>query len=438
MAAPLTLVPLGGTGEIGMNLNLYAIDDAWLMVDCGIGFERSESGRTQVILPDPRFITRQRDKLLGLVITHVHEDHIGGVARLWRQLRCPVYCTPFAALILRRKLGEFDLSGQVPIRERVIGSRWEVGPFDLQSIALTHSTVESTAIVLRAPEVTVLHTGDWKLDEDPVLGHTTDIDALVALGDEGVDVVVGDSTNATRPGWSRSEREVVKHLDTLIGGAEHRVVVACFSSNVARLGALLDMARTHERHPVIVGRSMDRMLKAATGAGYLRDVPQLIAPRDHGFLPRERVLIICTGTQGEPFAALTRMARQSHPHVVLEAGDRVIFSSKIIPGNEAPIGLLHRLLREQKVEVISELEDPLIHASGHPCQEELQQMYEWVNPGLVVPVHGTPRHLEAHARVAEHMGISASRIRNGDVLELTPDGGTVIGRVPTGRLVVQQ
>ncbi len=433
-AQALHFVPLGGSGEIGLNLNLYGQGDAWLMVDCGAGFERAHGGETRVIVPDPRFIVAQRERLAGLVITHIHEDHLGAVADLWPSLRCPVHATPFAAAFLRAKLRARGLD-VVPIKEHLPGARFHVGPFDVQFLGITHSTLEAQSVVLRTSAGVVVHTGDFKLDPTPGLGPVTNLGAFKEVGDEGVLAVVADSTNATKPGRSGSEEQVRLKLRELLQGRSGRVVVALFASNVARLGALAHLAGELGRHPVLLGRSLHRMLRAAHETGWLRDIPLLVPARDAGWLPREAVLALATGTQAEPGAALTRLALGTHPDLTLEEGDLVIASSKIIPGNEDIIAEQHALLRAQGVEVIDELVDPGVHASGHPCQDELKELYAALRPTTVVPVHGEPRHLRAHAALARQLGHGVAEVRNGDVVQLGPGPASVLGQVPTGRIV---
>ena len=432
----LHFIPLGGSGEIGMNLNLYGHDDAWLMVDCGLGFERAEVGEDRIVAPDPRFAAALASKLVGLVITHVHLDHLGAVDMLWPRLRCPVHCTPFAAAVLRRRLMDANLLRHVPIEEHRIGARWRLGPFDLEFVGLTHSTAESAGLVVRTPAATVFHTGDYKLDPDPTLGAVSDEGRLRALGDLGVDVVVGDSTNATREGHSRSEAQVAAHLDTLVAQATGRVVVGTFSSHVARIRTLARLAVRHGRVPILLGRSMLRMADAAREVGLFDDVPRFGSLHDAATLPRHAVLFIATGTQGESRSALDRLSRDDHPRARLEGGDTVVFSSKIIPGNEAPIARLHAGLRGRGIHVIHEGEDPDVHASGHPCRDELRALYGWLRPGCVVPVHGEARHMEAHAELARSLDLGVVSIRNGGVAHLGPGPARLLPEtVHTGRLV---
>jgi len=430
----LLFLPLGGCGEIGMNLNLYGHDGKWLMVDLGITFGNEMTPGIDVIMPDPGFIVEHRADLLGLVLTHAHEDHIGAVPYLWPRLRCPIYATPFTAAVLRRKLAEANLLGEARITEIPMSGRFGLGPFEIELISITHSIPEPNAVVLRTKLGNILHTGDWKLDPDPVVGPITDEAALRDLGGEGVLAMVCDSTNVLVDGSSGSEAEVRQSMDELIGRYRHRVAVACFASNVARIESVTRAGLAHGRHVGLVGRSLRRMVEAARETGYLTDLPDFIEEEDIGHLPRDRVLMICTGSQGEPRSALARIARDEHPDVGLEPGDAVIFSSRIIPGNEHAIGELHNALIRQGVEVVTE-KDHFVHVSGHPARDELAEMYRWVKPAIAVPVHGELRHLRAHVALAESCQVRRAVLaENGSLLRLAPGDPEVIGHVPTGRL----
>ena len=429
----LDFVALGGTGEIGMNLNLYRTEDRWLMVDAGVTFERGP-GSMQVLYADPTFIETQRDRLDGLVITHAHQDHLGAVADLWPRLRCPVYATPFAAAMLEGPLAEARLTSQVPIRLLASSARFNVGPFELQRIPLTHSTVEMGALVIRTAAAKVLHTGDWKLDPDPLVGDATDEPTLKKLADEGIDVVVSDSTNADVPGWTASEGTLPESLRALLKDRKGRIAIPFFSTNVARIATFGRIAAEFERDLVLAGRSLERTVGAAKKAGYLEDLPPLVPGRVFGYLPPSHVLMLCTGSQGEPGAGLTRIAADDHPFVYLEGGDTVVISARVIPGNEAVIEEIHRSLRARGIEVIT-ADDALVHVSGHPCQDELRTLYEWVRPACVLPVHGTPAKLDAHADLVEAMGIKALRLRNGELTRLGPEPTRALGTVHTGRVV---
>ncbi|HEX3535511.1 MAG TPA: ribonuclease J, partial [Stellaceae bacterium] len=431
----LFFLPLGGSGEIGMNLNLYGYRGEWLILDCGVTFgEEEHQPGVDVIMADPAFIAERRGRLLGIVATHAHEDHIGAIPYLWPQLQCPVWATPFTASLLRAKLIEAGLAEKVRINIVPMSGRFAIGPFDLELVTLTHSIPEPNGVVIRTPVGTVLHTGDWKLDPDPLIGSPTDEARLRAVGDEGVLAIVCDSTNALRPGSSRSEGELRESLTDLIGQYEGRVAVACFASNVARLTTIAAAARAHDRDVALIGRSLWRMEKAARENGYLDHVPRFLTEDEAGYLPRDKICLICTGSQGEPRAALARIARDDHPNIVLDEGDVVIFSSKIIPGNEKAISRLHNALVRLGVEVVTE-EDHFVHVSGHPSRDELTRMYQMIRPRVAIPVHGEARHLLGHAELARQCQVqTALVIENGDMVRLDRAGGAVVDEVSVGRI----
>ncbi len=432
----LHFLALGGSGEIGMNLNLYGYRGKWLMVDLGVTFGDDSTPGVDVIMPDIAFIEERRDALAGLVLTHGHEDHIGAVQYLWPRLGCPVYATPFTAALLRRKLGETGLA-DMPITIIPMEGSFKVGPFDLELITLTHSIPEPNAVVIRTGQGTILHTGDWKLDPDPLVGPVADEAALKALGDEGVLAMVGDSTNAMREGESGSEGDVRSALMSLVQRCEQRVAVACFASNVARLQSLIDVAAATNRHIALVGRSLWRIVAAARETGYLAPDTPFLDDREAAYLPRDRVMLVCTGSQGEPRAALPRIARGDHPQITLEAGDACIFSSRIIPGNERPIGRLHDDLLRLGVEVLTE-RDHFVHVSGHPCRDELVRMYQWVRPQVAIPVHGEHRHLVAHAELARTCQVPEALVTaNGSLIRLAPGKAAIVAQVPSGRLALE-
>lgn len=434
--AELVFVPLGGSGEIGMNLNLYGHAGKWLMLDCGIGFDNS-SGATDVIMPDPLFIARQRESLLGLVVTHAHEDHLGAIAYLWRHLRCPVYATPFPAEILRRKFHDARILGDVPLHEIPTSGTLSLPPFDLRFVDITHSTVESSAVIIDTPLGTILHTGDFKLDPDPLIGPVTDAAVLRACGQKGVLAAISDSTNATKEGHSRSEGELRGELLSLLGRYERRIAVACFASNIARIATFIEAAKQLDRHPIIVGRSLLRMIGAARRTGYLGVFPTEVDPREIGYLPPSKVMLICTGTQGEPGAALSRISTHDHRDVFLERHDTVVFSSKIIPGNEAPIEALHRRLGRSGIDVVTE-RDAFVHVSGHPARDDLRELYDWTRPRIVIPVHGEARHMQAHAELATSCGVPQTLVPfNGSVVRLAPGPAEIVGKVHAARLRVE-
>jgi ribonuclease J len=385
-------------------------------------------------MPNPRFIVERRERLAGLVLTHAHEDHIGAVPHIWPHLRCPIYATPFTAALLRRKLHEAGLAAEAPITEVPMSGQFRVGPFEIELVTLTHSIPEPNALVLRTAAGTVLHTGDWKLDPEPLVGPTADMDALRRLGTEGVLALVCDSTNALVEGASGSEAEVREQLTRIIGRFEQRVAVACFASNVARLESVVHAALAHDRHVALVGRSLWRIVEAARETGYMTGLPPFISEHDAGYLPRDKVVLICTGSQGEPRSALARIAREDHPQVQLERGDAVVFSSRIIPGNEKAIGRLQNDLARLGVEIVTE-RDAFVHVSGHPARDELQRMYQAVRPRVAIPVHGERRHLEAHARLAEECQVPVALVvENGQMVRLAPGPAEIAGEVESGRL----
>jgi len=430
----LLFLPLGGAGEIGMNLNLYGYDGKWLMVDLGVTFGDDSVPGIEVVMPDPSFIEERRDDLIGLVLTHAHEDHIGAVQYLWRRLRCPIYATAFTASVLRRKLAEAGLEREARITEIPLSGRFALGPFELELITLTHSIPEPNALAIRTPAGTVLHTGDWKFDTDPLVGPVADEAALRRVGAEGVLALVGDSTNVFRPGESGSESAVRESLIELVGRFEQRVAVACFASNVARLESAAAAAAANGRRAALVGRSLRRMDEAARENGYLDDTPPFLSEEAAAGLPDDEVLLLCTGSQGEPRAALARIAHGTHPHIVLEQGDAVIFSSRIIPGNEKAIGRLQDQLVRLGVQVLTE-QNHFVHVSGHPARDELARMYAHVRPRVAIPVHGEVRHLVEHAKLARDCQVPASLVvENGSVVRLGPGEPAVIDQVPSGRL----
>jgi len=435
-ADDLWFLPLGGCGEIGMNLNLYGHDGRWLMVDCGITFERLSARTTQVQMPDPGFIASRRDRLCGLVITHAHEDHVGAVASLWPQLQCPVYTTRFTAEILRRKLLEAGLADAVPVQLVTPGDTRALGPFEVEWVNLTHSTPESQALVIRCAAGSVFHTGDWKLDSAPVVGARYPERRYRALADESILAMVCDSTNALVDGHSTTEGELYAGLHRTIAEARGRVVVACFGSNVARLHTLVQVAAATQRRAALLGRSLDNYYRAARAAGIWDAQLRLIESAHLGYLPRHEVMAIATGSQGESGAALDRLAAGSHPDMVLEAGDTVILSSRVIPGNEEAVGTLIKRLCDIGVAVVQDGDgaEPL-HASGHPCRDELAQMYQWVQPRIAIPVHGEAAHMAANAQLARSVGVPKQIVGlNGDLFMLAPVPGIRRSAAPVGRL----
>jgi ribonuclease J len=436
----LLFVPLGGTGEIGMNLNLYGMglpgNRQWLMVDLGITFGDNKTPGIDIILPDPSFIEERADRLVGLVLTHAHEDHIGAVPYLWHRLGCPIYGTPFTLSVLRRKLREEGIEDDIPLRTVPLSGRFEIGPYDLEMVTLTHSIPEPNAIAIRTPMGLIFHTGDWRLDPDPVIGSKAEEETLLKLGDEGVRAIVCDSTNVFEESTSGSESDLLASLTDVIAGCENRVAVACFASNVGRLETISKAAAANGRSVVLAGRSLRRMYDASRENGYLNDLPAFLGEDAVEHLPRDNTVIICTGSQGEPRAALSRIADGSHPRINLDPGDTVIFSSRIIPGNDLPIARIQNLLTRGGIRVITQ-DDSFVHVSGHPARDEMEAMYRFVRPQISIPVHGEARHLAEHALLARDCGVKQTIvIENGAVVRLGPGESKVVDEVPVGRLAV--
>jgi ribonuclease J len=438
--AELVLLPLGGASEIGMNCYLYGTGDPeareWLMVDLGVKFgDESEPG-IDVVLPDLSFIESERRALAGIVLTHAHEDHLGALPWLWRRLGVPVYCTPFAAALLAGKLQEFGLAEEVPVRVKPVGAAFSVGPFELEFIAVTHSIPEPTALLIRTAEGTIIHSGDWKIDRMPAIMPDMNEARLRAVGDQGIDAFICDSTNVLRDGHSPSESDVAATLDRIIADAPRRVAVTTFASHVGRITSAVRSARRASRDVVVVGRAMRNVIEAARATGYLRDSGDFLDEEAFGYIPPERVMLLCTGSQGEPRAAIARIAEDTHPNVALEEGDIVIFSSKTIPGNEKAVSTVLNNLARLGVDAITS-DDALVHSSGHPRRGELRELYEWLRPRAVVPVHGEARHLRAHAVFAQSCGIAEAVIAdNGSIIRLAPGPATIIDEAPAGRLHV--
>lgn len=437
----IVFVPLGGTGEIGMNLNLYGLgrgdDRDWLMIDMGITFGDGSIPGVDIIMPDPAFIEERKDRLAGLVITHAHEDHLGAVPYLWERLRCPIYASPFTASVLRRKLVDVGLQNEVALHIVPLKGRFQVGPFDLEMVTLTHSIPEPNAVALHSPFGVIIHTGDWRLDPRPVIGEEADLDALRAFGDAGVAALVCDSTNVFVEGATKSEADLLESLTELIGRFKNRVAVTCFASNVARLETIARAAEANQRSVVMAGRAIQRISEAAHENGYLLDVPAFLDEDALESLPKDKALILCTGSQGEARAALARIASRNHPRVMLEEEDVVIFSSKVIPGNERSIARVQNALVKLGVKVIGE-QDAFVHVSGHPGRDEMETMYSLLRPKISVPIHGEARHLAQHAELAREWGVATVIVaENGSVVSLNPKKAGVIDEVPVGRLVLE-
>jgi len=437
----LVFLPLGGSGEIGMNLNAYGYgpsdDRKWIIVDIGVTFGREDSTPgVDLILPDPTYLVERRDDILGIVLTHAHEDHIGAIGWLWPKLQAPVFATPFTAALVRDKLKERGLLEKVSLTEIPLKGELTLGPFAIDFVTLTHSIPEPNGLAIRTPLGLVWHTGDWKIDPDPLIGETTDEAALRAMADEGVLAMVCDSTNVFVEGTAGSEAEVRDKLTELIAQCTGRVAVTAFASNVARVDTTLKAARACGRTPCLVGRSMHRIFAAAQSVGLLQDAPRIVEEEEASRLPANKVLYLCTGSQGEPRAALSRIARGEHRHVALREGDTVIFSSRVIPGNEMAIHGLYNMFIEKNVTLIT-ADDHFVHVSGHPARDELKQMYAWARPRIAVPVHGERRHLLEHVKLAQELQIpEAVAPNNGDLIRLAPGVATVIDETPAGRLYV--
>jgi ribonuclease J len=434
----LVFAPLGGVGEIGMNLSIYGLGDehrrTWLAVDLGVSFAAEEHlPGVDLILPDIRYLVEERNNIAGLVLTHAHEDHFGALLDLWPRLKVPVYATPFSAALLEAKCAGETGAPKIPVNVVARGGRFNVGPFDIELVTMAHSIPESNALVIRTSAGTVLHTGDWKIDPTPLLGDPTDEKKLRALGEEGCLAIVGDSTNAVREGRSPSEADVAKTIAELVKTARGRVAVTTFASNVARLRAVAEAARAADREVVVIGRAMERIVQIARETGYLEGVQDFRSVDAYGYLPPKKVVALCTGSQGERRAALSRIAEEQHPEVTFAAGDRVIYSARTIPGNEKAVGRVINLLIEQGIEVITD-RTHLVHVSGHPRRGELEDLIGWVKPKILIPVHGEALHLHEHAALARRCGVrDVVQCRNGDLVQLSPQV-RIIDEVPAGRI----
>jgi ribonuclease J len=432
----LLFCALGGSGEIGMNVNLYGCRGQWLMLDLGLTFADPDYPGIDLILPELEFIEQQRDRLAGIVLTHGHEDHIGAIPYLVAELKAPLYATPFTAGLIAGKLEEEGLTGQVELNVVAREASIEIGPFRISYVALAHSIPEGNGVLIETPYGRVFHTGDWKIDETPVLGEPSSHEPLERIGDAGVLALVCDSTNVFQGEPSGSEGGVHEGLHREVSKARGRVLVTTFASNAARLQTLGRVAGETGRQVCIAGRSLERILRVAQSTGYLLDFPQPIRFDEAMRLPREEVLIIATGAQGEPRAALARIASGSHD-LKLSEGDTVIFSSKIIPGNEVAIGRIMNALSDLGAIIVTEKQAGDVHVSGHPGRPELAAMYDWVRPEIIVPVHGEARHLAEQARFALEHGVPRAIVqKNGDLIRLAPGGPEKLGEVRVGRLVL--
>jgi ribonuclease J len=437
-SAELVFAPLGGVGEIGMNLAVYGFGDGrlrqWIAVDLGVAFADDALPGIDLILPDIRHLIEVRRNLLGLVLTHAHEDHIGALIDLWPRLQIPVYATPFTAALLQAKCESEPGAPKIPVNIVQLGGGLTLGPFAIELVTMAHSIPESNGLIIRTPLGTVLHTGDWKIDRTPVIGAPTDEAKLRALGAEGCLALIGDSTNAVREGRSPSEADVARSLAELIRSAPARVAVTTFASNVARLRAVAEAAEACEREVVLVGRAMERIAQVARETGYLDGIREFRSVDIYGHLPPDKVLALCTGSQGEARAALSRISQDDHPEVAFSRGDRVIFSSRAIPGNEKAVMRVINGLVSQGIEVITD-RTHLVHVSGHPRVEELEEMIGWVQPRILLPVHGEPLHMAEHAALARRAGVGKVILcRDGELIRLAPGEPGKIDEVPSGRL----
>jgi ribonuclease J len=441
MARPdeLTFAPLGGVGEIGMNLSIYGLGNrhqrSWLAVDLGVSFGDEEHlPGIDLIMPDISFLEKERKNLMGLVLTHAHEDHFGAIIDLWPKLQCPIYATQFSAALFQAKLEAERNPPKIPVTVVPSGGRIDLGPFNVEFIPVAHSIPESHALAIHTAVGTVLHTGDWKLDPTPILGPPTDEKRLRELGEAGVLALVGDSTNAVRDGRSPSEAEVATIIAGLVKSAKGRVAVTTFASNVARVKAVADAAKAADREVVVVGRAMERVVQVARECGYLDGTRSFRGMDLYGHFPADKVLALCTGSQGEPRAALARIANNDHPAVTLNKGDTVIFSSRTIPGNEKAVNSIINGLVAQGVEVITD-RTHLVHVSGHPRRDELRDIISWVRPQILIPVHGEALHLSEHAKLARAAAVpKVITCRNGDLVKLGPGDPGIIDELPAGRL----
>ena len=441
MQEELLFCPLGGSGEIGMNMNLFAYgkpdNQKWIMVDIGVTFADDSIPGIDLIYPDPGFIIDKKDDLLGIVLTHAHEDHIGAIAHIWPQIKCKIFSTPFTAVLIKEKFKEkrIDIGNNLKIVD--LNGKVNLHPFNIEFITLTHSILEPNGLRIETPAGVILHTGDWKVDPNPLIGGKINSDRLKEIGDEGVLAMICDSTNVFSIGKSGSELDVRKSILNIMQRLKKRIIVTSFASNVARMETVFYCAEKTGRQISLVGRSMNKIFKAARQCGYLKDVIDPIDPREAKKISREKIVYLCTGSQGEPMGAMMRISSYVHPDVLIEKGDTVIFSSKIIPGNERKLYKLHNQLVKDGIEVISE-ENEFVHVSGHPNRDDLKDMYNWVKPKCVIPVHGEHRHMIEHINFAKEMQVAYPvQVENGDIVKIFPGKKPeVYDKAPSGRLYV--
>ena len=435
----LIFCPLGGSGEIGMNMNLYAYgkedDQKWIIVDMGVTFADDTIPGVDLIMPDPGFIIDKKDDLLGIVLTHAHEDHIGAVAHIWPELKCKLYATPFTAALLTEKFKEKKIDISSFLKIVPLNSQIKLGAFEIDFVTLTHSILEPNGLSIKTPLGTILHTGDWKIDPNPLIGNKIDEEKLKKIGSSGVSAMICDSTNIFSPGRAGSESDVRDSLLRIMEVKTKRILVTSFASNVARMETIFYCAKKTGRSICLVGRSMHRIYKAAKKCGYLKGLIEPLEPRDAKKVSKNKILYLATGSQGEPMGAMNRIVNGSHPDVFLEEGDCVIFSSKIIPGNEKKLYNLQNQIVKNNIEIISE-ENAFVHVSGHPNRDDLKDMYKWVKPKSIIPVHGEHRHMQEHVSFAKEMQIPKTLlIENGDIIKLLPgDAPQIIDKAPSGRV----
>mgnify|MGYP001395774617 CR=1 FL=1 len=434
----LLFCPLGGSGEIGANMNLYAYGKEdnlkWIIVDMGVTFADESIPGVDLIYPDPGFILDKKKDLLGIVLTHAHEDHIGAVAHIWPSLKCKIYATPFTAVLIQEKFKEkkIDISNHIKIIQ--LNGNIRLGPFDIDFITMTHSILEPNGLCITTPAGVILHTGDWKIDPNPLIGGEIDKQKLKNIGSKEVIAMICDSTNVFSEGRAGSEIDVRESLLKIMELKDKKIIVTSFASNVARMETIFYCAKKTKRNICLVGRSMHRIYKAARKCGYLQNLLDPIDPRDAKKISRDKIIYLCTGSQGEPMGAMNRIVNDIHPDVYLEPGDTVIFSSKIIPGNEKKLYQLQNLITKADVEIITE-ENAFVHVSGHPNREDLKDMYSWVKPKCIIPVHGEHRHMKEHVTFAKKMQIpQALLIENGDIIKLNSGKPKIIDKAPSGRM----
>ena len=439
MKENLLFCPLGGSGEIGMNMNLYAYgteeNQKWIIVDMGVTFADDTVPGVDLIYPDAGFIIEKKDDLLGIVLTHAHEDHIGSISHIWPKLKCKIYATPFTAVLIQEKFKEkkIDITNYLKIVD--LNSQIKLGPFEIDFVTLTHSILEPNGLSITTPEGVVLHTGDWKVDPNPLIGNKVDEKKLRSIGEKGVIAMICDSTNVFSPGRAGSENDVRESLLKIISNQKKRVLVTSFASNVARMESIFYIAKQTKRNISLIGRSMHRIYKAARQCGYLKNLIEPVDPRDASKISRDRIILLCTGSQGEPMGALNRIANDVHPDVNIESGDTVIFSSKIIPGNEKKLYALQNSIVKRDIEVITE-ENAFVHVSGHANREDLKDMYQWVKPKCVIPVHGEHRHMKEHINFSKEMQIPFNlKVENGNIIKISKDKKPeIIDQAPTGKI----